>query len=543
MSDARSSFDAATLEVLWTRLISTVDEAAAALVRSSFSTLVRESHDFSCVLTDPNGYSTVQATRSIPSFIGTLPRTVRHFLAEFPPDDIHPGDVFVTNDMYQGTGHLPDISVAKPIFHNDRLVGFAASVAHAPDIGGKIRSPEPREVFEEGFQIPIMKLAERGVVNPTLIALLRKNVRVPDQVVGDLWAQLSALDLMENRVVQLLEAYDLDSLDGLAEEIQRRSETAMRTAIGALPDGVYRSSLDTDGLEMPVHLEAAVFIEGDRLRVDFTGSSDQVGRAINVATCYTFAYTAYGLKCAVSPDIPNNEGTLRPITIEAPEGSILNPVYPAAGGSRVLVGHYLPILMFQALADVVPENVMAGAGSPLWGMNHSGVKDGRPYANMFFFNGGMGASAHGDGHNTLSWPSNVSSTSIEVSERIAPVRFVHKRLRPGSGGDGRHRGGLGQELLVENLSDSPVAVSFLAERTRFAAPGVAGGKPGRCGKVTLNWEEVDPKRQYVLKRGDVVGLATPGGGGYGPPRERSPSARERDIDFGYVEEAGDEARA
>lgn len=543
MPEARPTFDAATLEVLWTRLISTVDEAAAALVRSSFSTLVRESHDFSCVLTDPNGYSTVQATRSIPSFIGTLPRTVRHFLAEFPPDEIHPGDVFVTNDMYQGTGHLPDISVAKPIFHKDRLVGFAASVAHAPDIGGKIRSPEPREVFEEGFQIPIMKLAERGVVNPTLIALLRKNVRVPDQVVGDLWAQLSALDLMENRVVQLLDAYDLDSLDGLAEEIQRRSETAMRTAIAALPDGVYRSSLDTDGLEVPVHLEAAVIIEGDRLRVDFSGSSDQVGRAINVATCYTFAYTAYGLKCAVSPDIPNNEGTLRPISIDAPEGSILNPVYPAAGGSRVLVGHYLPILMFQALADVVPENVMAGAGSPLWGMNHSGVKDGKPYANMFFFNGGMGASAHGDGHNTLSWPSNVSSTSIEVSERIAPVRFVYKRLRPGSGGAGRHRGGLGQEILVESLSNSPVAVSFLAERTRFAAPGVAGGKPGRCGKVTINWEEVDPKRQYVLKRGDMVGLATPGGGGYGPPSERSPGARERDLAFGYVDEGVEESSA
>lgn len=529
-------FDAVNLEVLWTRLISTVDEAAAALVRSSFSTLVRESHDFSCVLTDPQGNSTVQATRSIPSFIGTLPRTVKHFLDAFPAEEIRPNDVFITNDIYQGTGHLPDISVAKPIFHRERLVGFAASVAHAPDIGGKIRSPEPREVFEEGFQIPIMKLADEGRIDQTLITLLRKNVRVPDQVTGDLWAQLSALDLMEARVLQLLEDYELDSLDGLAHEIQQRSEKAMRKAISELPDGTYHSSLDTDGLEVPVHLEAKVTIKGDSLEVDFDGSSPQVGRAINVAMCYTFAYTVYGIKCAVCPDIPNNEGALRPVTVNAPRGSILNPVFPAAGGSRVLVGHYLPILMFQALSAIVPDRVMAGAGSPLWGMNHSGVSPaGKPYANMFFFNGGMGANCRSDGINCLSWPSNVSSTSIEVSEKIAPVRFHHKRLRVGSGGPGTHRGGLGQEILIESLSSSPVAVSFLAERTKFPAPGVNGGEPGRPGAVLINGEPVNPKQQYVLQKGDTVELHTPGGGGYGLQSERSEALRRRDAALGYVE--------
>lgn len=535
MSDP--TFDAATLEVLWTRLISSVDEAAAALVRSSFSTLVRESHDFSCVLTDQYGNSTVQATRSIPSFIGTLPRTVKHFLEAFPPEEIKPNDVFVTNDIFQGTGHLPDISLAKPIFRRGKLVGFAASVAHSPDIGGKIRSPEPREVFEEGFQIPIMKLMDEGAIDETLVKLLRKNVRVPDQVMGDLWAQLSALDLMETRVLQVMDEYELETLDELAQEIQIRSENAMRAAIRALPDGTYRSALDTDGLELPVHLEAAVTIRGDEIEIDFEGTSPQVGRAINVAMCYTFAYTVYGIKCAVCPDVPNNEGALRPIKLEAPRGSILNPEFPAAGGSRVLVGHYLPILMFQALSKVVPNAVMAGAGSPLWGMNHSGVDDdGRPYANMFFFNGGMGANHKADGISCLSWPSNVSSTSIEVSERIAPVRIHHKRLRPDSGGRGKFRGGLGQEVEFENLSPRAVAVSFLAERTKSPAPGINGGESGAVGEVAINDEPVDPKRQYVLQQGDRVRLRTPGGGGYGPRGERAEQTIERDLKLGYVSE-------
>lgn len=530
-----ASFDAATLEVLWTRLTSSVDEAAAALVRASFSTLVRESHDFSCVLTDQHGDSTVQATRSIPSFIGTLPRTVKHFLAEFPADEIRPNDVYVTNDIYQGTGHLPDISVAKPIFNRGRLVGFAASTAHAPDIGGKIRSPEPREVFEEGFQIPIMKLMDEGRVDTTLIKLLRKNVRVPDQVVGDLWAQLAALDLMEKRVLGLMSEYGLDSLDELAFEIQSRSERAMRQSLREIPDGSYRAALQTDGLEVPVHLEVEVTIDGEEAIIDFNGSSPQVDRAINVAMCYTFAYTAYGLKTAVSPNVPNNEGTLRPVTVTAPAGSILNPRFPAAGGSRVLVGHYLPVLIFKALAKVIPESVTAGAGSPLWGMNHSGVdEDGRPFANMFFFNGGMGANYRADGVSCLSWPSNVSYTPIEVSERIAPLRFHHKRLRQDSGGDGRYRGGLGQEILVESLSDRKVAVSFLAERTKTPAPGIAGGEDGATGEIQVNDERVDPKRQYVLERGDRVRLRTPGGGGYGDPAERDPAARQKDRDMGFV---------
>ncbi|MBX6374114.1 MAG: hydantoinase B/oxoprolinase family protein [Acetobacteraceae bacterium] len=532
----RRTFDPIELELLWRRLISLVDEAAAALVRTSFSTLVRESYDFSCIVTDATGQSLVQATESIPSFIGTLPATVKHFLRFFPPETLEPGDVLITNDLWLGTGHLPDITVAKPIFRGGRLVAFSASTAHAPDIGGKIRSPEPREVFEEGLQIPPLKLMRRSVADETLVAMIRQNVRTPEQTLGDLWAQVVALDLMEDRLLGLMAGHDLPDLVDLAAEIQGRCESAMRAAIAALPDGTYRSELQTDGLlDTPITIRMALTVKGDSIEVDYTGTDPQVDRAINCALCYTYAMTMYGVKVCTSPALPNNEGAWRPISIVAPPGCIVNPQFPASGGSRMLIGHYLPMLVFGCLGQVVPERVMAACGSPMWGMNQSGVRaNGKPYANMFFYNGGMGANARGDGVTCLSWPSNVSSTSIELSEHIAPLRFHHKRLRPDSGGPGKHRGGLGQEILIESRSETPIAVSFLAERTIIPAFGIEGGKPGATGALRINGEAVDPKRQYVLRYGDTVSLATPGGGGHGDPRERDPAALAADLEAGYV---------
>jgi len=533
------TFDAIELELLWRRLISLVDEAAAAMVRTSFSTLVRESYDFSCIVTDATGQSLVQATESIPSFIGTLPATVKHFLRFFPAETLSPGDVLITNDIWLGTGHLPDITVARPIFRDGRLVAFSASTAHSPDIGGKIRSPEPREVFEEGLQIPPLKLMRGGVADETLVALIRKNVRTPDQTMGDLWAQVVALDLMEDRLLTLMHGYNLPDLTDLAREIQGRCEAAMRDAIRALPDGTYHSELQTDGLlDTPVTIRMALTIAGDAISMDFAGTDAQVDRAINCAYCYTYAMCMYGVKVCTSPNLPNNEGAWRPITVTAPEGCIVNPVFPASGGSRMLIGHYLPMLVFGCLGQVVPDRVMAACGSPMWGMNQSGLRDdGKPYANMFFFNGGMGGNVRRDGVTTLSWPSNVSSISIEISETIAPLRFHYKALRPDSGGPGRFRGGLGQEIMVESLSPTPVAVSFLAERTIFPAFGIEGGQAGATGAVLINGERTDPKRQYVLANGDTVVLRTPGGGGHGDPALRDSTALQSDIAAGLVTDA------
>ncbi|MCC6534242.1 MAG: hydantoinase B/oxoprolinase family protein [Burkholderiales bacterium] len=530
-------FDPVILEVLWTRLISIVDEAAAALVRTSFSTVVRESNDFACVLTDARGYSLVQATDSIPSFIGTVPRTIREFLAEYPADTLCPGDIIATNDIWLGTGHLPDVTVAKPIFLDTTLVGFAGSVAHAPDIGGRIRSADSREVFEEGLQIPPLKVVRGGVLDDTFLRILKKNVRVPDQVVGDLFAQFGALDLMERQVLALMHEHGLATLTELAQEIQGRSEQAMRAAIAAVPDGKYAQEVVTDGFDQPIRLKLELNVCGDEIAIDFTGTDPQVARAINVAMCYTYAYTAYGVKAALCPEVPNNEGALRPIRIVAPAGCILNSRPPAAGGARAVVGHFLPMMVLLALSRALPERVVAGVGSPLWCVNYAGTRaDGKSLAGMFFMNGGYGASARRDGYSVLSWPSNISSTPVEMVEQLAPLKFVHRRLRTGTGGSGRHRGGNGQEILIESRAAGPLVVSFLAERTRpeAAAPGIAGGEAGAPGAVLINGAPVDPKRQHLVEPGDRIELRTPGGGGFGPAVERPAGAIADDTLDGYV---------
>lgn len=540
----KREFDPIELELLWRRLISAVDEAAVAMVRTSFSTLVRESYDFSCVITDETGQSLVQASESIPSFIGTLPETVKHFLRFFPPDKLEPGDVLITNDIWLGTGHLPDITLAKPIFKDGKLIAFSATTAHAPDIGGKIRSPEPREVFEEGLQIPPMKMIAGGRTDETLVAIIRKNVRTPDQTMGDLYAQIVALDVMEDRLRVLMDAYALADLTDLAREIQGRCETAMRAAIRELPDGTYHSELKTDGImETPITMKLKLTIKGDEIFMDFAGTDAQVDRAINCALCYTTAMAMYGVKVCTSPNLPNNEGAFRPISLSAPAGCIVNPQFPAPGGSRMLIGHYVPMLVFGCLGQIVPERVMAACGSPMWGMNQSGVRPdgkggGKPYANMFFYNGGMGGNSQRDGITCLSWPSNVSSTSIEISEHVAPLRFHHKKLRQDSGGAGKQRGGLGQEILIESRSASPIAVSFLAERTIFPAFGIEGGKDGAPGELRINGKKTDPKKQYVLQKGDTVSLGTPGGGGHGDPRLRDRKALAADRESGYVTVVG-----
>ena len=539
-------FDAITLEVLWTRVISVVDEAAKAIVRTSFSTLSNEANDFACVLTDARGFALAQNSGSIPSFIGTLPATVRHFLREIGPENMRPGDTLITNDPWQGTGHMSDVSLVKPIFHQKeggqpRLVAFSATTSHMPDIGGRIRAIEARELFEEGFHIPLTHLIREGRPDETLLALLRANVRTPDQTVGDIWAQVSANELMENRVRRLLDEYGLDSLDGLGDELFGRSERAMRAAIRAVPDGTYRYGIETDGFEAPYHFRIALTVCGDRIVADFAGTSPAQPRAINCVMAYTYAMTAYAVRCALLPGLPNNEGMYRPVTVEAPEGCLLNPTFPAAVVSRAQTGHYVPILVLGALHQVIPDRVAAAARAPRRAGGPAGGgerDDGRPYTTVLFFNGGMGATASKDGEHVLSWPSNISSTPVEVAERNSPLFFHYKRMRAGSGGRGRFRGGLGQDLLIESESKRPIVMSFMAERTRFPAPGLAGGGAGGLGDVRINGKKVDHRRQHVLERGDRVLVSTPGGGGYGPAGRRARELRERDRQRGYVGRGG-----
>jgi N-methylhydantoinase B len=423
----------------------------------------------------------------------------------------------------------------KPIFHGGDLVAFSATTAHMPDIGGRVRAIEARELFEEGLHIPLTKLIRAGAVDETLVQLVRANVRTPDQTVGDIWAQVSANELMERRVRALMDEYGLASLTALGDELFARSERAMRAAIRAVPDGTYRYAFQTDGFEQPYRFQIALTVRGEEIIADFTGTSPAQPRAINCVLAYTYAMTAYAVRCALLPGLPNNEGMYRPVKVVAPEGCLLNPKFPAAVVSRAQTGHYVPVLVLGALHRVIPERVMAGAGSPLWALAQTGVRDdGRPYTTVLFFNGGMGATATKDGEHVLSWPSNISSTPVEVAERNSPLFFHYKRMRAGSGGRGRCQGGLGQDILIESESRRPIVMSFMAERTRFPAPGLAGGGAGGLGDVRINGRAIDHRRQHVLERGDQVLVRTPGGGGYGPPRARSRAQRRRDRVLGYV---------
>lgn len=528
-------FDAVRLELIWSRLISIVDEAAKAIVRTSFSTLSNEANDFACVLTDAQGRSVAQNTGAIPSFIATLPATVRHFIDAFGTAQMRPGDVFITNDPWRGTGHLSDVCLVRPIFHGERLVGFSSTTAHVPDIGGRLRAIESRQIFEEGLQIPLMKLIDGGEVDQTLVRLIRQNVRTPEQTLGDIWAQLSANELMGRRVLELLRDQRLDHLGDFTVEILARAEGAMRAAIQALPDGTWHFGLDTDGAEQPYHFQVAVTVAGDAIDIDFAGTSPTQPRAINCVMAYTYAMAAYAIKALLLPELPNNDGMFRAIAVRAPEDCLVNPRFPAAVVARSNTGHYVPVCVFGALQPVLPERVMAAAGSPLWVFTLTGVNaDGRSFANVLFYNGGMGATRDEDGESCLSWPSNISSTPVEVAERNGPLLCHYKRLREGSGGAGRRRGGLGQEIAFEMLSERPVVGLFMTERTRFAAPGFDGGGAGAPGQVEINGAAIDTHRQHVLQRGDTVVLRSPGGGGYGDPAEREAALTEIDQRRGYL---------
>lgn len=509
-----TTFNPIELEINWKRLISIVDEASATFVRTCFSTLVRDANDFAVVLTDAQGRSLAQSTMSIPSFIGSLPATVKHFLKRFPAETLKEGDVLITNDPWMGTGHIHDVTTVMPLFHEGRLVAFSAITSHLPDIGGRLRSNSNRDIYEEGLQIPMLKLMSAGEVNETLVSMIRQNIRVPEQGLGDIWAQVSACHMMAERLKPLLEAVDLSALGA---EVRRRSEEAMRDAIRALPDGTYRSHVQHDGFEEPIDIHCALTIEGDRIHIDYTGTSPQLARAVNVVPIYAFAYSAYPIKALLCPDVPNNEGGFLPITTDAPEGSLLNPRYPAASGGRGAIGHLLTPAIFSALADVIPDRVWAG-GSANTSVTMFGRYGDRHFNVVNFVNGGQGATATRDGFSALSFPANLGNTPVEMMEALAPIRIIRREIRRGSGGAGRHKGGDGITFEFEITPEaSNVTASFLMTRLKAPALGLFGGEPAKRGRLAINGVDVDPTEQRVLQPNDRILMQTSGGGGYGAP--------------------------
>lgn len=527
--------DSIAVDIIHTRLVSTVDEAALTLHRTSFSTVVRDSHDYTCLLMDARSRGIAQASRSIPSFLGTLPVTVQAFLSKWGEEGLEPGDVLATNDPWLGTGHLPDLTVAMPIFMDGTLVGFSGAIAHLPDIGGRRRAADSVDVYEEGLQIPLMKIKRAGAWNDTLLEMVRSNVRVPDEVVGDIHAMVGACERLARDTVALLRHYELPSLDGIADSVIGRTDRAMRKAIAALPRGVFRSETPVEQMDGSVRtIRCTLTIAEDSIDIDFAGSSPQASGSLNSPLLYTQAYALYAVKALLLPHVSNNDGTGASVKVHAPPGTMLSAQRPSAVEARAAVGHFVPTAVLNALARALPGRVPAESTAPVQGIGLRGSSKGKPFAGLVFFSGGQGAHTNGDGSCCLTFPTNVSCTPTEVLEEKYPVRVLEKALICDSGGPGRHRGGLGQRISLLSTCEGDMLVTLLASRTRHPARGREGGGAGRTEQILLNGRAVSVIKALVLRPGDVLTLECPGGGGFGAVEARDPEAIQADVRDGYV---------
>ena len=537
------AFDAVRLEVMWNRLISVVNEQAKALMRTSFTSIVREAGDLSAGVFDTRGYMLAQAVTGTPGHINAMATCIHHFLAVFPKESLVPGDVLVTNDPQQTSGHLHDITVITPAFRGGTLVGFFGNTCHVLDIGGIGLSTDGRSMFEEGLLIPITKLYAAGEPNAELFRIIAANVRAPEPVLGDIHAQVAGNDVGVARLIDFMAAFNLDSLEELGDEIISRSERAMRQAIAALPDGAYSHEVMSDGYEEPVTLRATIHKLGDEVTVDWAGSSPASRRGINVVLNYTHAYTTYGLKCALAPEVPNNEGSFRPVKVIAPEGCILNAQKPAPVAARHILGHFLPGVIFGALAEVLPDRVIAEGAANIWNLQFTGHNlAGDPFTYVWFSCGGTGARPTKDGLSATAFPSGIAGVPAEVIEQISPV-IVHERsIRPDSGGPGRYRGGCGQRLVLSVRTEQPYRFSPLFDRIHHPAKGANGGHDGALASITLSdGRSLTGKGDLELTPETVITLDLPGGGGFGDPADREPAAIDRDIALGFVSRDAAEA--
>jgi N-methylhydantoinase B len=533
---SETRLDPILLEVLWNRLVSVVEEQARALMRTSFTSVVREAGDLSAGLFDRQGRMVAQAVTGTPGHVNAMATSMHHFLREVPAETLQPDDVLITNHPWQTSGHLNDFTVITPIFRGGEIVAYFGNCCHALDVGGRGLGADARQVYEEGLFVPVTRLFVRGEPNDELFRLIRANVRAPFEVVGDLYAQVGSNDVGGARLIEMLEEFDLRDVEGLSDEICTRSEKAMREAIGALPDGVYENETYTDGFDDTIKLSVAIRVEGEEIHLDYEGTSPQSERGINVVLNYTVAYTTFGVKCAISPEVPNNDGSFRPVRVTAPEGCILNAAHPAAVGARHIIGHFLPGLIHGALAQAVPDRVLTQGSDSLWNTQISGYReDGEPFTYVFFSGGGMGASSRNDGLSATAFPSGIRGVPTEVIENISPAIMHRRELRANSEGAGRRRGGFGQVMELGVRGNSPWILSAMYDRTRCPARGLQGGCSGSTGAVrTASGELLHPKRQQRIEGGERVFLSLPGGGGFGAATEREPKSVARDVTDGLV---------
>jgi len=528
--------DPVGLQIRWSRLITIMDEVDAALVRTSFSTIVGESRDFAVVMLDGEARSVAQSQLSSPAFTCSLPTATRHMLRQFPPETLAPGDVLVTNDPWLAHGHLPDLYFVLPLFADGLAspAAYLATAAHVSDIGGRLEELLSRDLYEEGLRIPPSKLFLAGVENEQLFRIIEANVRVPQMVIGDIYAIVGSMQLGASRFGDAVRNYGAPAFQSLCNQILSLSESAMRNAIRAIPVGRYSAEIEADGYDEPIRVRVTVTASGDAVAVDYAGSSAQSSTSsINCVMNVTHAHTIIPFKASLLPDLPNNEGLFRPISVAAPLGSIFNARFPAAVRARTKASYHLHNALYRALSDVLIERVQAGSGS-FWSMSCFGQdEDGNPIAAHLLPNGGKGAVHCEDGLPTIAFPSNGTLTPAEILENSVPLRVVRRDLRPDSGGPGKYRGGLGQELAFQVVGERSLQVRVRPDKMRFPAPGICGGQPGATGELLLDGEPIPPLT-IQLEPGQELLIRIPGGGGFGAPHERKREAIVADLEAGYV---------
>ena len=535
------------LQVMWNRLISIVEEQALTLIRTAFSTSVREAGDLSAGVFDAEGRMLAQAVTGTPGHINAMAAAVGNFIAALGIETMAEGDVYLTNDPWLGTGHLHDFTFVTPSFRAGRLVGFFACTAHVVDVGGRGFGPDAQEVFEEGICIPIMRFATAKGVDKSLLNIIRINVRQPDQLIGDLYSLAACNDVGNRRLAEMMNEFDLADLTAVRDFIFENSRRATLEKFGALPAGTYTNQMTVDGFEEPVTYRVKLDVSPERIVADYDGTSPVSGHGVNVPLIYTKAYTCYGLKCALAPEIPNNHASLEPFEVTAPEGCILNAPRPCAVAVRHVMGQFLPDVVLGAIHQFAPDIAPAESFSALWNLQLSArpVRGARASsgerlqsAEMLMFNsGGTGARPTLDGLNATAFPSGVHSMSVEATEHTGPITVWRKELREGSGGAGRTRGGLGQIMEIAPNEGHEFWVNAMYDRVDHPAKGRAGGEAGAAGEVSLDdGTKLKAKGRQHVPEGRRLILALPGGGGFGDPTERDSDLAAQDVARGYITE-------
>lgn len=535
------ALDALMLQLVWDRLLAIVEEQAQTLMRTAFSTVVREAGDLSAGVFDTQGSMLAQAITGTPGHVNAMARSVSHFLKRYPLQTLNEGDVLVTNDPWLATGHLNDFTVVSPVFHAAQPVALFASTSHIADVGGRGFGPDANEVFEEGINIPIMALFTAGARNETLMEIIAANVRDPVVAEGDLYSLTACNETGARDLQTMMAEHGLASLEEVASHVLETSRTAMQREINALPTGTYENSIDVDGYDAPVHIACAMHIDKDCISIDFTGSSPTSSYGINVPANYTEAYASFGVRCLVGNTIPNNAGSLETIRVTAPKGCILNALPPCAVSARHALGQMLPDVIMGCLEQIMPESVAAEGASCIWNpvlMNapQTGADFvGTPFVINPIYNGGTGARYMKDGLSTTAFPSGVRTTPTEINEVTSPLIFERREFRQDSGGRGRCRGGLGQVVEIRHGGGESFFVSKMFDRIEHPARGRAGGGNGRPGKVYIkNGVPLKGKGKDVVPNGATLVLETPGGGGFGDPSERNETDIRRDVENGLV---------